>query len=621
VTTAYVPTERLVRQDATGSLGRTLVLRLTLATGAVLLALGVALDAVGRSTIAGLGMDRERARIAHAAGVLDVRLASIGRDAATLAGSCAARPTIDRETVLHLLTFLADGCGAFDALVLRPDGDLIPRKGWKPPSGYDPLVRPWYKAATGSGGKPYAITAPYTGAVSGELLITVAAAAGSGPARPTVVAIDLAVPRLLDDVRALNRDARTVRAVDADGRWILHEDAGQLLGGRIDGAPEGGLWRRFQQSRTMVSDHLEDRYALIAPVGEAGWALVVDLPTAAIDGAAWRVTGLFAAGTGLALAVLALAVWLTSRSIILPVRRLAALAQRVRSGDLEARADDSRDDELGLLARRFNELIAAMHERDSMRGRLAEAQSAQARLEGQLTLANDLRRAVRPADTPRVAGAELAVRRIGGRLGTGSFHDLLTLDGGRLALVVGEVQGDGLPAALFLAQLATAFRLACRAGDDPGRALALANTQLVGQDERPCSATAAVVLCRPAEGRLALACAGRAHPLLVLRAGRAEWLQVSQGGSLGRLADLAFPTAQAALAAGETALLVSDGVATAANAAGERFGEDRLVRAALGAAGRPPEGVVDAVARALAAHLGGEPEQDLVLIAWRSTSA
>lgn len=607
----------LVRKAVRHRLASRVLLRVLPAAALVLLALAATLWALGGAVTAESSLARARAQVEAAAAGLGGRLENDGRSAVLLARLLASLPADERADRALLATGAAPS-GAYEAFLLRPPGTMLLMSGRSWPAGLAPSSRPWYPVAMAAG-EGYGFVPPYVSAVEQRVIFTAVASAPCGTGR-CVVGLDLSVEGVLAEVRALDRSALRVRVVDGEGRWILNEDSGQVLGGRIESAPEAPLWRRFREGGgKAVVEYTGDLHRFIVPVPAAlGWALVADLPAAEVDAPGRRLALIALIGTTLALILLALLLALASRSVARPVVRLAAMAERVKAGDLTVRSDPGRDDELGLLGRRFDELVQGLVEREEMRRRLAESQAAQARLEGELSLARELKQAVRPASLPEIPGLDLAAQlRPGGR-STSTFHDAVPLDADGVAFLLGEVQGEGLPAALLLAQLSVALRLACRATQDPAAALGLANALLARRGENGVSATATVVVCRPALRRIELASAGRPRPLLVLRGSLAEWVQGAQGGRLGLLAELSYHATVASLEPDETCLLFSEALVEAPGPTGQPFGDDRLVRAARAAAGDGPAALVAACGEAVAAHLGRTPDYDLLLMAWRA---
>jgi sigma-B regulation protein RsbU (phosphoserine phosphatase) len=213
----------------------------------------------------------------------------------------------------------------------------------------------------------------------------------------------------------------------------------------------------------------------------------------------------------------------------------------------------------------------------------------------------------RPPDGPLDVVARTHPARVVG----GDYYDFVPLPGGRFAAVVADVSGKGLPAALIMPAVKIALRaLAARNVSTPDL---LAELNRVFLDNLPVQSyfTLLYAVFDPAASRVVYANAGH-PPALHLEAGRAEarWL-MSGGPAVGLLhQDVSFETVEATFSPGDVFVLYTDGITEAEDAAGADFGQDRLVTAVRGAAGRSAEAVVSAVHDAADAFRGAGPRAD-----------
>lgn len=247
-----------------------------------------------------------------------------------------------------------------------------------------------------------------------------------------------------------------------------------------------------------------------------------------------------------------------------------------------------------------------------------------ARLYGERThVAQVLQSSLRPPQLPEVPGVRLAARY---RAATeqaeigGDFYDVHGA-GEDWSLVVGDVCGKGVEAAVLTGQARHAVRTAALVDRDPAQVLRLLNTVLHSAD--PTGSSFATVACArllPPPGgdvesgvRLDLASAGHPPPLLVRRDGRVHEAPV--GGLLvGPFPDTTYDTVALQLLPGEACLFYTDGVTEAPGADGE-FGTERLVRLLGTCAGGEPEVLVDVVVQAVLEHLRGRAHDDIALLA------
>ncbi|MFC7220612.1 SpoIIE family protein phosphatase [Streptomyces polyrhachis] len=180
-------------------------------------------------------------------------------------------------------------------------------------------------------------------------------------------------------------------------------------------------------------------------------------------------------------------------------------------------------------------------------------------------LAEDLQRAMLPRTIPELAGAQVAVRYRpagSGRDIGGDWYDVIPLPGGRVAVVIGDVQGHDTEAAAVMGQLRIVLRAYATEGHSPVTVMARASEFLHELD------TDRFATCVYAEvdldsGALRVVRAGHVDPLVRAADGTARWLSVPGGLPLGLSAEfgqLEYPVTRLGLDPGETVLLCTDGL-------------------------------------------------------------
>jgi phosphoserine phosphatase RsbU/P len=252
----------------------------------------------------------------------------------------------------------------------------------------------------------------------------------------------------------------------------------------------------------------------------------------------------------------------------------------------------------------YAQLIAQAAEQASLRRELQIAQDVQARLFPR----------ERPAmRTLRYAGICRAARGVGG-----DFYDFLPLTGNRLGLAVADIAGKGLPAALLMASLQALLRshAPTYASDlgDLGREL---NRHLCETSDGARFATLFFGVYDDETRRLRYLNAGHVAPLVV-RPGpecRASVTRLESGGMvLGLFGSQGYDQGEVALRSGERLLVFSDGVTEAADAAGEMFGDERLVAATLDATSLDIETLASRLVEEVDRFVGGAPQQDDITV-------
>ncbi|WP_262379836.1 PP2C family protein-serine/threonine phosphatase [Nonomuraea sp. PA05] len=222
-----------------------------------------------------------------------------------------------------------------------------------------------------------------------------------------------------------------------------------------------------------------------------------------------------------------------------------------------------------------------------------------------------------PPPTPALNGVELAARyRPAGpseRVG-GDFYDVYPVAGsGQESLVVlGDVAGKGLEAAVLTGRIRNTLRALLPLADDHHRMLELLNGVLVTDSDQARYVTLVLASFQHCGTRVALrlTSAGHPPPLIMRNDGRVETVP-AVGTLIGVLDDITSVTDSVVLEPGETCLLYSDGIIEARGGplGHEFFGEERLSEQLRHSAGMPPEAVAERV-QMLASEWVGEGEHD-----------
>jgi serine phosphatase RsbU (regulator of sigma subunit)/anti-sigma regulatory factor (Ser/Thr protein kinase) len=239
-----------------------------------------------------------------------------------------------------------------------------------------------------------------------------------------------------------------------------------------------------------------------------------------------------------------------------------------------------------------------------------------ARLSEQRHLAEALQRTLMPAVLPASPGVRIAGRYLpapaGAELG-GDWYDTLSLPDGRLAVVVGDVVGRGIPAATLMAQLRTAVRAFASEGHGPAHLVGRLNDLLLregGED----TATVAYLAFDQETDRVTAVSAGHPPPLLVGVDGTADYLDIRPGPPVGATRIAHFREHVFDVPLGSLLLLYTDGLVERRREPLDA-GLARLKRLAAGPP-RDPQAFCDRLLSALADDVG--PEDDIALIAMQT---
>ncbi len=349
------------------------------------------------------------------------------------------------------------------------------------------------------------------------------------------------------------------------------------------------------------------------PLGRAGWMLAALYPEDELLAGVGRLRVLQASLAAAGLALLALVVVVLSHRVTRPLTAFARSARQIAGGDWDAPLPSvASRDEVGALAASFRAM------RDSLKEyvrNLAETTAARERLLGELKVARRIQSDMLPRPTAggRDQGFELGATLVPARAVGGDLFDHFR-DGSRVFVLVGDVSGKGIAAALFMARTKTVFEAAAERADDPGVILEQVNRSLCRDNDSGMFVTAAVGVLDLASGELALALAGHDPPVLVPADGTPAPVTAQGGRVLGLIEASDFPVNRLRLAPGDAIVLFTDGVPEAQDPKGSFFGVDRIVTALSGSRHREPAGVTDDLLNAVRAFAGEAPQSDDITI-------
>jgi sigma-B regulation protein RsbU (phosphoserine phosphatase) len=191
----------------------------------------------------------------------------------------------------------------------------------------------------------------------------------------------------------------------------------------------------------------------------------------------------------------------------------------------------------------------------------------------------------------------------------GDFYDFIPLDERRMGIVIGDVSGKGVPAALSMAKLGSDMRTLAFTEPSPADALAKLNDLLAGRSRRGMFATLLYIELDASAGTMVLSNAGHLPPIVRTADGRLEKVAKAGGAPLGMLPGMRFGQETVELEAGSTVVLYTDGIVEAMNRKEELYGYDRfeiLLKKGPADPGRLREAVIGDVNR----FTGLSPQHD-----------
>lgn len=243
-------------------------------------------------------------------------------------------------------------------------------------------------------------------------------------------------------------------------------------------------------------------------------------------------------------------------------------------------------------------------------------------LERELKQARQIQKSMLPVRLPKVKGYDLGAGSEPARMVGGDFYDLFLLDTDRLGVVIGDVSGKGVSAALFMAQTISLLRAQARLYREPVQVLESVNQDLLERNASGMFVTLLYGVLYLSDGQFVYARAGHLPPALWDREGLAVSVLLGEGQILGIIPDVQLERMSLTIPPGGTLLLYTDGATEARNAQGVFLDEAGLFAWVLPLLDQPAQLLCDALIHAvLNYHGSARQDDDITLIAVKATSS
>ena len=230
-------------------------------------------------------------------------------------------------------------------------------------------------------------------------------------------------------------------------------------------------------------------------------------------------------------------------------------------------------------------------------------------LNREIEIAREVQQRLFPQNLPKVASLEYAGHCRPARTVGGDYYDFLSLADGRLGLVIADVSGKGVPAALLMASLQASVRGQSQAGcGNVAQVMVNVNRLVCDASHEHRYATFFYAQFDP-ETRSLLYSNGGHNPPMLLRG--SQVLRLEKGGPpVGLFGFARYEQEEVRLESGDLLVLYTDGISEAENGAEEEWGEDTLIAAARASASLPPSETICRIMNAADAFAAGAPQHD-----------
>ncbi len=291
-----------------------------------------------------------------------------------------------------------------------------------------------------------------------------------------------------------------------------------------------------------------------------------------------------------------------------PLKELADVAKRLGQGDFEVEIPQVKGkDEIAEFAEAFG------HMRDSLKENIEKQKSVE-RVQNELEMARKIQLGLlaKNDDDENVKDVRhklcpfiLPAKEVGG-----DFYDFFKVDENKLALLIADVSGKGIPAALLMMSSRSMLKSVVLAGSSVEDTFNVVNDRLAFRNYLNMFVTVWMGILDLRTGEVEFACAGHNPPVICHDDGTVEFAKSRPGLVLAAMEGTRYKRQTLKLEPGDTIFLYTDGVTEATNANEELFGDDRLLQTLREACGMEPAKICPFVKSKIDEFVGDAPQFD-----------
>jgi len=515
------------------------------------------------------------------------------------------------------------------------------------PASYDPRNRDWFTRTLDTGHRVW--SDPYVDAGGKGLMVTCSRQAGTdNSGRTWIAGTDVTLDTINSQIintqvsdrgYALLLDSRgdvisRPGIATGDSKWDESFRSENLL--KSENAKLSAVARDMVAGKSGTARIFlggEEKYIAYAPLKSVNWSLAIVMPVDDIIAPA-KVTGasiasatvesgthlnrqmeaakyLFVVLFVILFVIVTILSVLFAQVITRPVEELRRGSEAIGAGDLEYRVRISTGDEFEDLADSFNTMAVSLkNNMDELQRTTAEKE----RFAKELEIAKGIQQSFLPDSAPEIAGIELVAKNIPALEVGGDFYDFIPVAKDKWGLVIADVSGKGVPAALFMALSRTLIRASTLVNADPARSIGQANRMIFEDSKTSMFVTLFYAILDAREMTLDYVNAGHNPPLLLHGEASTVLLLKAKGIALGVIDEVNLQSVKVDLKPGDVLVLYTDGVTEAINDKDEEFGEERLLQVITETRSRPAQEIMDRILAAITAFAGDRPQYDDITI-------
>jgi len=233
-------------------------------------------------------------------------------------------------------------------------------------------------------------------------------------------------------------------------------------------------------------------------------------------------------------------------------------------------------------------------------------------IEKELNIARDIQRSFLPVEIPSLPGIDIKAEMLTARQVGGDIYDFVRLGDTKVGIMIGDVSGKGVPAALYMARLVSIFKtFAVKVS--PAEILKDVNDRLVDESGNNLFVTLTYMIFDTKKSTVTYAIGGHPPAILMDADGKIELLETEEGMPLG-LVQGNFTENKKTYKPGSVFVLYTDGVTEAMNAENEMLGEGKIIELISTLKGSSPKEIISTIQKAVVDHAGNAAQYDDITI-------
>ncbi|MBL7072232.1 MAG: CHASE2 domain-containing protein [Candidatus Omnitrophica bacterium] len=233
-------------------------------------------------------------------------------------------------------------------------------------------------------------------------------------------------------------------------------------------------------------------------------------------------------------------------------------------------------------------------------------------IEKELNIAKDIQRSFLPVEIPSLPGMDIAAEMLTAHQVGGDLYDMVRFGKDKIGVMIGDVSGKGVPAALYMARVVSIFKTFAREVS-PGEVLKNINDHLVDESGNNLFVTLTYMIFDAKKKTVKYAIGGHPPAIMMDPAGEIKLLQTDEGMPLG-LVQGNFTENETSYKPGSVFVLYTDGVTEAMDVKEEMFGQEKLKELVKAHKGCSSKEIISLLQKAISDYAGGAFQHDDITI-------